>query len=221
MNQPKRISFWLVIAVMLVVIFIVFDIRAQQNHECQGGRNCNDGTVGTASDVIIGGDDSQFLALSNSLGDVEISGCVITKQFSIIVWARQSWEYDPWCLADKLDAKGQYEYAAKMRCTDKKTAKIYGDDCITVLNFKPPEPNPLKALVGQVPDTDDRYDELLERLDKYENEQQEANRSYTAQQQIQQQQYEQIQEIEAARQKRIKLIKQEFGRDEEATAANN
>ena len=165
LDEPKRVSFLLVIGAMLVVIFIVFEVRAQ--HECQGGHNCNDDIVGPPT--VIDSDDSQFLALSNSLGDVEISGCVITKQFSIIVWARQSWEYDPWCLAEALDRQGKHEYAAKMRCTDKKTAKIYGDDCITVLNFEPPEIDPLDILVGQVPD--DRYAVQQEEIEYLREEQ--------------------------------------------------
>ena len=115
--------------------------KAIAQHECQGGHNCNDDTVSTPSEAIIG--DSRLLALSNSLGGVDVSGCIITKQWSIVVFARQHYEYDPWCLAGILDENGKYVEATTMRCTDKETAKIYGEDCTVVLNFEPAEPQGL------------------------------------------------------------------------------
>lgn len=113
--------------------------KALAQHECQGGHNCDGEAI-----LDIGGD--RVLALSNSLGGVDISGCVVTKQRSyLIIFSHQFYEYEPWCLAGILDENSKYKEAAIMRCTDKETAKIYGDDCTTVLNFEPfeiPEPKP-------------------------------------------------------------------------------
>jgi len=218
-SESKRVSLWLILGVMLVITLIVFDIHAQQDHSCQGGHNCNDGAADIAN--TIAGDDFRALSVSQSLGAAAISGCIVTTQWGIpIIFQRQSFHYDVFCLARELDKAKKYDDAAAMRCTHKDTAKLYAERCLDVMNYEPPEPDPTTVLVGQVPD-DSKYDELLERLDKQDEERQQANRSYARQQQIQQQQYEKIQEIEDARQKRITLIKQEFGRDEEATAANN
>ena len=61
------------------------------------------------------------------------------------------------------------------------------------------------------------YDELTSTKD-YNNKQQQQPQQQApqqqAQQQVQQQQYEEIQEIEAARQKRLEIIKQEFGSEQ-------
>jgi len=227
MSEPKRVNFWLIIGVMLVIIFIVFEVRAQQDHTCQGGHNCNDG----AADIVntIAGDDFRALSVSQSLGAAAISGCIVTTQWGIpIIFQRQSFHYDVFCLARELDKAKKYNDAAAMRCTHNDTAKLYGERCLSVMNYEPPKPPKLekpdltKTLVGQVPDEDDdaRYDELLKRLDKYENERQQANRSYTAQQQVQQQQYEEIKQIETARKRKIELIREEFG-SEQATETDH
>ena len=133
MNYLYRFAFGLLLGVLMGLT-----LEAKAQHECQGGHNCNDDVVNVGQPS---GD--RFLALSNSLGDVDVSGCIITKQWSVVVFAKQGYEYDPWCLAGILDENGKYIEAATMRCTDKETAKIYGEDCTVVLNFEPAEPQGL------------------------------------------------------------------------------
>ncbi len=164
MNEPPRVSFLLIIGAMLVILFIVFDIRAQQDHTCQGGHNCNDGAVSTASDAIIGGDEFRALSVSQSLGAAAISGCIVTTQWGIpIIFQRQGFHYDVFCLARELDQVSKFEDAAAMRCTHKDTAKLYGERCLSVMNYEPPEIDPLDILVGQVPD--ERYEQQQEEIE--------------------------------------------------------
>jgi len=159
MNEPKRVSFWLIIGVMLVIIFIVFEIRAQQDHRCQGGHNCPDGEVAT----VLTGDEFRAFSLSQSLGGVDVSGCIVTTQWGIIIYQRQGYKYDVFCLARELDAVRKYADAASMRCLHKIPTKLYGERCLSVMNFKPPEIDPLDILVGQVPD--ERYVQQQEELE--------------------------------------------------------
>ncbi len=148
--QPVRLISVAFIALM-IAFFLVQIAKAQDNRECRGNQPCND-QVGPPA---ISGD--RLLALSNSLGDVDISGCVVTKQWSVIVFAKQGYGYDPWCLASILDENGKYKEAATMRCTDKETARIYGEDCTIVLNFEPSEPQGLVRDDEWDDDWEERY----------------------------------------------------------------
>ncbi len=133
--EPARLISVAFVA-LIIAFFIVQLAEAQDNRECRGNQPCND-QVGPP--VISEFEGDRLLALSNSLGGVDISGCIVTKQWSVIVFAKQGYEYDPWCLASILDENGKYKEAAVMRCTDKETARIYGQDCTIVLNFEPSE----------------------------------------------------------------------------------
>ena len=174
----------------------------------------------TGGDQIISGGDA--IGLAQSLGDVDIEGCVVTEQWGIIVYQRQNWDYDPWCLAAILDQQGKHLDAAKMRCSDKDTEKIYGDECMRVMTFSPAIAPSAVATPNQAVDRDDEegdeIDEhhqqikvLTDRLDKYESDRQNSVNAYRRQQQIQQQQYEEVYEFQEQRQRKIDQIKKEFG----------
>lgn len=211
MNEPKRVSFWLIIGAMLVAIFIVFEIRAQQNDDHGHGQahHGNDG------ELVVVEQAKRSVGVGLSGSDMDINDCLATHSILFGLW--QGTHTNPYCEAARMDRDGNYLAAAELRCSTRKYEKVYGkgQECINaVIRSAPVEAT--EVLVGQVPDDDARYDELLERLNKYENERQQANRSYTAQQQVQQQQYEEIKQIETARKRKIELIREEFG-SEQAT----
>ncbi len=126
---------------------------------------------------LIGGDQISkhtSISLAQSLGDVDLgraAECVITEQYGIIIWQRQNWEYDPWCIARILDGQGKHYEAAQMRCFHKPTSKLYGDRCIETLTFDPPPEPPPAAL------EDPRAFKYLEAEEVLHDEQQEEMES--------------------------------------------
>lgn len=187
-GEPRRVSLIWIILGAVVIALIVFDISYGQGaHDNCNGNSCIDGEVA----AVLTGDEFRALSLSQALGGVEVSGCVVTTQWGIVIWQHQGYKYDVFCLARELDVVRKYADAAAMRCLHKIPTKLYGERCLSVMNFEPPELDLTKTLVGQVPRDNTRYEALLERLDKYEDERQETNRSYAVQQQ---QQYEVIQQ---------------------------
>lgn len=126
---------------------------------------------------VITGDvtsENSTLALAQSLGDVDIgraAECVITEQYGIIIWQRQNWEYDPWCIAGILDEQGKHYEAAQMRCFHKPTLKLYGDQCIEILTFDSPPPV-IPSLTNSEPeekDDDEARAQQQEEIDTIEN----------------------------------------------------
>ena len=114
------------------------------------------------NEVTGGNSDVLALGLSQSLGDVDIAGCIVTTQFGIIIFQKQSYEYDVFCLADRLD----------------EAAKIFGGRCLRVMKFEPdekqaPEPTPTWSTEEQVAvntqqheERDDRLAAIEQRLDR-------------------------------------------------------
>ncbi len=129
-------------------------------------------------DQIISGGNTY--AASHALGDVDIEGCIITKQWGSFIISHQYFVYDVFCLADRLDVHGKHDAAAIMRCSDKHTAKIYGDGCRATWTFKPAINPPMAVTPNQAvereerdrddDDDDDAYEALLKRVSKIEDE---------------------------------------------------
>jgi len=100
------------------------EARAQGDHHCQGN-SCNgsDGDIsigGTTVDVggssvDIAGD--RAYAVGGSSFDVDINQCMASKAMNIVVVGWQSLVENPTCIADGLDARGNHEAAATVRCT--------------------------------------------------------------------------------------------------------
>jgi hypothetical protein len=150
---------------------MVFPAMAQ--HECQGGHNCNDGGAGIvggdvsiANELVSGNGDFNSLSLGQSLGDVDIAGCIVTTQWGIIVYQRQGFVYDVFCLARELDHAGKHDDAAEMRCLHKESAKLYGARCREVMNWKPPEGSDPPVVVAAAPAPVVRAQEEEERTDR-------------------------------------------------------
>ncbi len=139
-------------AIIVTAMLILLTHPTVAQHECQGGHNCNDAGAGAGIDIVndlsggdvdivnqLAGDSGSFtsVALGQSLGDVDIAGCIVTTQWGIVIFQRQGFVYDLFCLARELEKAGKYAAAAEMRCMQEIPAKLYGDRCTTVMNFKP------------------------------------------------------------------------------------
>ncbi len=143
----------------------------------------------TGGDQVISGGDT--FAFSHGLGDVDIEGCVVTKQWGSILLSHQYFKYDVFCIADRLDVQGKHAAAAALRCSDKATKKLFGDSCISVWTFKPPKlptdtatPNQGDEAPNRNDDDDDdddhdvAYEALLKRVAKIEDEKDATVRRY-------------------------------------------
>ncbi len=132
--KPKRFNIiWFLLAGILA--FLIID-KANAQHECQGGHNCNDGgeiMLGdTSVETIIGGNDA--LGIGLSMGDVDINDCLASKSTPLYQWLVEN----KWCMADSLDARGLYEAAARVRCQTKTLKSVYPDNpsCIEAVTLK-------------------------------------------------------------------------------------
>jgi len=161
----KRNIGWILVALLLLVAIAFNETRANGNSK---------GDTEAVAELI--GGDNKNLALAQSLGDVDLgraAECVVTEQYGFIIWQRQNWKYDPWCIAGLLDEQGKFTEAAQMRCFHKQTAKLYGTNCIAILTFSAAKKTSVpifEAVEEPVEENDDdaerRYSALTERLDK-------------------------------------------------------
>lgn len=153
----------------------------------------HDGGEVSVENIALGGEQvikNTALGLSQSLGDVDLgraAECVITEQYGLIIWQRQNWEYDPWCIARILDGQGKHYEAAQMRCSHKPTAKLFRNDCVDTLTFStqimqaPPALEPVKEPIILDKDEDEdkiRYSALLQRVEEIEEYRQTAVLQY-------------------------------------------
>ena len=121
--------------------------KAIAQHECQGGHTCNeDGEV----IAQVTGDSTKVYSLGGS--DMEINDCLATHSVLFGLW--QSTHTNPYCEADKMDARGDHQGAAEMRCSTRKYRKVYGKDCVDAVIYVP-EPE-----VSYVDEWSDDWEEL-------------------------------------------------------------
>ena len=172
MTEPKRNSAWWLLF-FAVVMSAIFFTEAYGQHECQGGHNCNEnGGAVTVDNVLTGGDvvtgDNTIstrggIAVSGS--DMEIADSLATHSILFGLW--QGTHTNPYAEADKLEAHGKYEAAAKMRCSTRKYSKVYGkgQECIDAVIYVEPEPT---EITPQTPEDDARIEALYARLSEIE-----------------------------------------------------
>ena len=103
-----------------------------------GGTEIGATTVGGNSLDIAG--DKTF-AVGGSSFDVDINQCLASKATNIVVVGWQTLKENPTCIADGLDARGNHEAAAKVRCSSVKT--IYEtfpdfDKCVAAVTMTAP-----------------------------------------------------------------------------------
>ena len=102
--------------------------KAIAQHECQGGHNCNED-----GEIIAVGDSTKVYSLGGS--DMEFNDCLATHSVLFGLW--QSTHTNPYCEADKMDARGDHQGAAEMRCSTRKYRKVYGKDCVDAVIYVP------------------------------------------------------------------------------------
>ena len=202
---------WLILIAILVVVFAYATVEAQDSDLFQS----NDMNAQTAGDVQTG----DTLALGFGMGDVDINDCMYTKSTPLYQWGT----INKWCAANDYDKRGQHDNAARMRCQISVVRKMYESSahCIILntLRTVPPVIEEAVVIVEHDDDDDDhrrddelrdgQIEQLAEQLMQYGEQQQQVQQR----QQIQQQQFEKVQQYEDKRQKKLDLIKREFGDD--------
>jgi len=150
-NPPRVHLIWLIVAAILMVA-IVFKAADASDHYYRDDDNIEVSTDVVTGDNINTGSTHRSLALANALGNVDINDCVISKQISIaVLYARQSYDYNLWCMAGKLDAISKHDEAATLRCRIPDIKKAFPADCEHSMRFEPEivEPPDLTELYAQ------------------------------------------------------------------------
>lgn len=118
--------------------------------DCRG-RSCNDsGDVDVGVDVsvnsgdMVGGDvdvshSSRALALSNSLGDVDIAGCLGSTQWNSPVFGKQKLVLNQVCMAEFYLEAGKYALAAQSLCNVPEILREFANEqeCEEAHDFNP------------------------------------------------------------------------------------
>lgn len=170
---------WLVVILILFWPSTVFAQDCTDPHQQCGHEDAIGNVVG---DTIVGGDSVRALGLSNALGDVDIGDCVVTTQYGIIIFSRQGYHYNLWCMATQLDATGNHEAAAKLRCGIKKIRKTWPtlDACLNAMYVGNPtfEIPDLSSLYTQAARYDASVLQQQERIDSLEQQVEEQRGQY-------------------------------------------
>lgn len=173
-NRVMRNVNWFLFGGILIISFMLYNlVNADDDH--RGHHDGTDIDIG-ATEIDIGGDtlsiagDKAF-AVGGSSFDVDINQCLASKATNIVVVGWQTLKENPTCIADGLDARGNHEAAARVRCKHVKTIVSAFDDfelCITAVTMEPVglPPNPPTGTATK-PDDDEneRYAEQQEEIE--------------------------------------------------------
>jgi len=134
---------------ILLIVLLFLPVVTFGQHECQGNRNCNNGTpidINQAFDQNIDqafdGDESFGLGLSHSLGGVAVAQCLASTQWGSVIFSKQKVIFNLWCMAEVFDQKGMFHSAAQARCDIGQIADWYEDreSCVKDQTWNPPPP---------------------------------------------------------------------------------
>jgi len=118
--SERRTSVIWLIAFAIVLFLVAFEL-AGATPKCTG-TSCNDVTVDASSSlsadsaVNIAGDSSRVIALGNTLGDVDIAGCLGSTQWNTPVYGRQVLVINWPCMAEFYLKNQMYDLAAMALC---------------------------------------------------------------------------------------------------------
>jgi hypothetical protein len=146
MKKTDKAQLWGCLAVLLFLVWLGFAVPiAMASGDCKG-QSCNDSgdvnvggdTINVGGDTITGGDvsvpvnvntdvaggpvnvehksESLGIGLSNSLGDVDIAGCLGSTQWATPLFSKQKLVVNWPCLAEFYLEHGKYELAAMAIC---------------------------------------------------------------------------------------------------------
>jgi len=160
-TRRLRVTIWLLLALLLVMLAV--PVFADEGH----GHHDDDGDT-IVENVLTGGDVSTGVSTRGGIAvggsDMEIADSLATHSILFGLW--QGTHTNPYTEADKLEANGKYEAAAKMRCSTKKYRKVYGkgQDCIDAVIYVEPD------VPRETSQDKERLDALYARMAAYEDE---------------------------------------------------
>jgi len=161
----KKPNLLLMVAIAIFMVVVVFKIAESSGPDVEVETTVD--TVLTGGDNIASIAGSRSYGVSQSLGDVDINDCLASTQWGIpVIFAKQTVQENPWCMANSLDARGAHAAAAKVRCTTETIKAIYPDpkECEKAVMFQ------MKHIEkpAKVDRDDDRYEALYARMAAYE-----------------------------------------------------
>jgi hypothetical protein len=137
---------WFLIAIAIVIWLASIPAKAGDDHH-NGGDTSVDTSVNTSVETVLNGGDltggtqknsSKALGLSNSLGDVDIAGCLGSTQYGTPVWSKQRLDTNWFCVAEFYIRAGKYPLAAMAMCnTDVRNEFATEDECRAAHDFTP------------------------------------------------------------------------------------
>lgn len=169
--------FWLLI--LLVAFLLSDDVWA--GGECNGHDNCNETEINALAgdnEVVNSTGGNRSLALGNSLGDVDIAGCLGSTQWSTPLIGKQKLVLNHVCMAEFYLNARQYDLAAMALCNVPEILAEFKteSECEAAHDFAPPtiteaspEPHvPQDEFYRLEQLNAERYDSLAERLETIE-----------------------------------------------------
>lgn len=124
-NHKRWPALW-VIVFSLILIALVNVSWANPDVEQEVEVN----TDVTTGDQIVGGDSSRAFGFSGSPGDVDINECLASTQWGLLTFFKQKVSVNKWCYARYYDSIGQYDTAAKMRCSIPEVRELFTTDTL-------------------------------------------------------------------------------------------
>jgi hypothetical protein len=159
----------LILLILAAIVFVGAINKAWADDDCRGNQNCTDTGGGdidiTGGDVnvpvevntdVTGGpvsvqhkSESLGIGLSNSLGDVDIAGCLGSTQWATPLFSKQKLVVNWPCLAEFYLKNGKYELAAMAICNTE-IIKEFEDEaaCEAAHDFGPQE-EPVSEILEQ------------------------------------------------------------------------
>ena len=130
---PKRFNIiWFLLAGILIFLIIA---KAEAQHECQGGHNCNDpGNVILDSstvigDTVVGGDTIRSLAVvAPGLPSVAIARCLGSEAWTLLIGGKQKLVLNQVCMAEFYLKVGRYDLAAQALCNQPGIIEEYSSE---------------------------------------------------------------------------------------------
>jgi len=176
--KAKTTERWIVFFVFFFAVLIANSIReaaasddkrtnVDVNTEVSTEVNTGPVNVTTGSNTFNGGDNSvggsRALALGNSLGDVDIAGCLGSTQWATPVYSRQKLSTNWACLAEFYLRAEKYDLAAMAMCnTDVRSEFDTETACREAHDFTPAYVAPIIIDTSEDEEYHDKYEQQFQ-----------------------------------------------------------
>jgi len=150
MNLTKAIRLFFIALVVICAIYMAGQPRAYAGgHGVTQSNDMNNQTTGDV-DLSTTTEGSKALALGNTLGDVDIAGCLGSTQWNSPLFGKQKLVLNQVCMAEFYLKNGKYELAAMALCNVPEILKEFDTEvaCEKAHDFGPP-PQPV---IGSQPE---------------------------------------------------------------------